>query len=205
MYRTQCLKIMRTSQVLDLVCQGHLASSRSINCRHVPSIYLGMPNGSVRNLRQIIAKPSVGIFVTPFPGRVPCGLPQQKRRAANLKDYQGKYCGRRTWICSASAFPNDPSRGRPKSRLQRFAWDMAKVAGGLALVLAAFVVALPSILSTKAGLRSALAVANRFVPGTIAVKQVCCPPAHALLEHFIHARQGTRGFSPCSHQRTEHT
>ncbi|EIE19123.1 hypothetical protein COCSUDRAFT_59606 [Coccomyxa subellipsoidea C-169] len=48
---------------------------------------------------------------------------------------------------------------------------MAKVAGGLALVLAAFVVALPSILSTKAGLRSALAVANRFVPGTVAVKQ----------------------------------
>ncbi|KAK9904839.1 hypothetical protein WJX75_003587 [Coccomyxa subellipsoidea] len=48
---------------------------------------------------------------------------------------------------------------------------MAKAAGGLCLVLAAFILALPSILSTRAGLRSALAVANRFVPGTIAVKQ----------------------------------
>ena len=76
------------------------------------------------------------------------------------------------WISSASASLGEQSRERERPKFQRLAWGLAKVAGASVLVLAAFVVALPSVLSTKAGLRSTLAIVNRFVPGEIAVKQV---------------------------------
>lgn len=80
---------------------------------------------------------------------------------------------RTRWISSASASLGEQSREGDKFRFQRLAWGLAKVAGASALILAAFIVALPSILSTKAGLRSTLAVVNRFVPGEIAITQVC--------------------------------
>lgn len=80
---------------------------------------------------------------------------------------------RKKWISSASASLGEQSREGDRSKLQRLAWGLAKIAGASALVLAAFVVALPSVLSTKAGLRSTLAIVNRFVPGQIAIKQVC--------------------------------
>ncbi|CAL8464610.1 g4145 [Coccomyxa elongata] len=78
---------------------------------------------------------------------------------------------RKRWISSASASLGEQSREGDRSRFQRLAWGLAKVAGASALVLAAFIVALPSILSTKAGLRCTLAVVNRFVPGEIAITQ----------------------------------
>lgn len=73
----------------------------------------------------------------------------------------------------AAAYSGESSNHRFEGpRLQRLAWKLATVAVGIALVLAALVVSLPSILSTKTGLRSALKVANHFIPGTLAVKEV---------------------------------
>ena len=97
--------------------------------------------------------------------------------------------GRRNRACQVSAsasYEDTPV----EAQLQRQHWalriatGLAKLLVGLALLSAAAVALAPYWLSTRIGLRTALAIANRFIPGHVAVQQVLLdapslPPIHA--------------------------
>lgn len=168
---------MQILQMSNLFRKGHLALAAKIPCRHASFVQFSKSHGSVRRTHQIVAKYDLlRNAASPFLSRGSHGkFLRDSGATCYAKGCRGTVSQPR-WICFASASSDGTSHDGGKSRLQRVAWTMAKAAGGLGLVLAAFILALPSILSTRAGLRSALAVANRFVPGTVAVKQVCSSP-----------------------------
>ena len=55
---------------------------------------------------------------------------------------------------------------------QRILKFLLKLAAGLTLLMLTLVALLPAIISSKTGLRATLAVANRFLPGQVAVEKV---------------------------------
>lgn len=55
---------------------------------------------------------------------------------------------------------------------QRILKFLLKLAAGLTLLMLSLVALLPAIISSKTGLRATLAVANRFLPGQLAVEKV---------------------------------
>ena len=55
---------------------------------------------------------------------------------------------------------------------QRIMKFLLKLAAGLTLLMLSLVALLPAIISSKTGLRATLAVANRFLPGQLAVEKV---------------------------------
>ena len=56
--------------------------------------------------------------------------------------------------------------------LQRILKFLLKLAAGLTLLMLTLVALLPAIISSKTGLRATLAVANRILPGQLAVEKV---------------------------------
>jgi hypothetical protein len=87
---------------------------------------------------------------------------------------------------TATAASNDHETGKKQSTIRRVAITMTKFIGGFALLGAAFIAALPAVLSTRAGLRTALSVVNHAIPGQLDVREVstqqclnaCAPHRH---------------------------
>lgn len=138
-----------------------------LSCRrghsNVMPIRSGMPTGEVKRLtyRECSTSSALPSILSAF--------------SKALLHRRGKQRCRRPSLTLCRAFParsEGDDHVSLEARLQRLTLRLAKIIGGASLLAAAFIIALPSILSTRSGLRSALALANRTIPGQLAVDEV---------------------------------
>ena len=85
-------------------------------------------------------------------------------------------------ICSASSsgvgaqrYQKQPATSPLWQRILKF---LIKAAAGLMLFSITSLALLPAIISSSTGLHAVLGVTNRFVPGHIAIEEVCSPHCH---------------------------
>lgn len=86
-------------------------------------------------------------------------------------------CQFRALSCIASASnaaaQSDPSEPSGSPVWQRILTFVIKLAAGLSLLSITLLALLPAIISSTTGLHTVLGLANRFIPGQLAVEKVC--------------------------------
>ena len=75
-------------------------------------------------------------------------------------------------------YPTEPVSSPLWQRIVKF---VLKLAAGLVLLSVTIITLLPAIISTTTGLHATLAVANRFLPGHVAIDKVSLPAVRPVM------------------------